>query len=126
MGAGVITCSAGFLQLCYLESKWEVGERSIPGARVAPRHCRSIDFSDYDLVGFYCETTAGSMWAYHRKENWSQKSPTYIRQEETAGIGLHQEVFGAHVDGDMDRPVLLSVWAVPLILARDPAIAIVH
>lgn len=46
-----------------LESKREVGERCVPGARVAPRHHRSVDFSDDDLVGFYCETAAGSTWA---------------------------------------------------------------
>lgn len=80
------------------------------------------------LSGFTVKRQQGQRWrnGNHRKEMWSQKSPTYIRQEETAGIGLHQEVFGAHVDGDMDRLVLFGVWAVPLILARHPAIAIVH
>lgn len=126
MSARLLTGSAPFFQLCNLESKWEVGERAVPGARVAPRHHRGVDFSDFDLVRFHYETTARSTQERPEKESAPNKCLTYVCQEEAPGIVLHQEVFGAHVDGDVDRLALLGVRAVLLDPARDPGPAVVH
>lgn len=127
VSAGVLIGFAQFFQLCNLESKREVGERAAPGARVAPRHHRSVDFSDCDLVRFYCETTARSAQKRPQKENLcSHNCLTYVWQEEAPGVVLHQEVFGAQVDCDLERLALLSVRAVLLNPARNPIIAIAH
>lgn len=127
VSAGLLAGFACFFQPCNLESKWEVGGRAVPWARVAPRHHRSVDLPDCDLVRFHCERTARSAQERPWKESiCSQKRPTYVWQEEVPGIVLHQEVFGAHVDGDLDGLALLSVRAVLLNPAPDPAVAVVH